>query len=66
MEVTLEDQQNINAFNKMNSKKHELESFVKAKKVGPLDHHQGPPLPTLGFGRDAFRMVSITMEVERC
>lgn len=33
IEVTLEDQQNINSFNKLNTKMHEIEAMIKAKKV---------------------------------
>lgn len=32
-EVTWEDQQNINAFGRLNNKFHELEDTIKAKKV---------------------------------
>lgn len=35
MEVTYDDQQNINSFNKLNAKAHELEAVIKAKKVEP-------------------------------
>jgi hypothetical protein len=33
-EVTLEDQQNINSFNKLNGTLHELESEIAIKRVG--------------------------------
>jgi hypothetical protein len=34
--VTWEDQQNINTFNRLNNRLHELEDEVKARKVGIL------------------------------
>jgi hypothetical protein len=39
VEVTLEDQQRINEFNRLNGKSHELKAMMEAKKVGILLPH---------------------------
>ena len=36
MDVKLEDQQKINTFSRLNTKLHELEAQIVAKKVGPV------------------------------